>query len=188
MKYLISFIVIGSIFCSSELTAQIKVGDVTLPEKIQAGDTHLLFNGAGIRKKLWWDLYVGGLYLKSKNGNDKGIIHADAPMAIKMHITSTMITGERMEEAIREGFDKSTKGEIAPLTSRIDELITTFREEIKIGDIFDLVYIPGNGVKVYKNEKNAATIQGMDFKKALFGIWLSDDPVDKKLKENMLGL
>jgi hypothetical protein len=160
---------------------------VTLPGQLKAGDQTLILNGAGVREKLWWDLYVGGLYLTKKSQDDNSIINASEPMAVKMHIISSMITSDRMKEAIREGFDKSTDGNPEPIQDKIDQLINTFQEEIKVGDIFDLVYVPDNGVQAYKNGKLAATISGFDFKKALFGIWLSDDPVDKGLKEGMLG-
>jgi hypothetical protein len=30
-------------------------------------------------------------------------------------------------------------------------------------------------------------IDGLDFKRALFGIWLGDKPVQKELKDKMLG-
>ena len=39
----------------------------------------------------------------------------------------------------------------------------------------------------YKNDKELGTIEGMEFKKALFGIWLSNRPADDDLKEAMLG-
>ena len=54
--------------------------------------------------------------------------------------------------------------------------------------MFDITYQPGKGVVAYKNGKEKGTIEGMDFKKALFGIWLSNDPADDDLKEAMLGL
>ena len=50
--------------------------------------------------------------------------------------------------------------------------------------LFDL---PGKGVLTFKNSKLLSTITGLDFKRSLFGIWLSDDPVDDDLKEGMLG-
>jgi hypothetical protein len=31
------------------------------------------------------------------------------------------------------------------------------------------------------------TIKGLDFKKAVFGIWLGEKPADAKLKKGMLG-
>jgi hypothetical protein len=52
--------------------------------------------------------------------------------------------------------------------------------------MFDITYQEA-GVVVYKNKKELGTIQGLNFKKALFGIWLGKDPADSKLKKAMLG-
>ena len=50
-----------------------------------------------------------------------------------------------------------------------------------------MIYTPGSGVAISKNGELKDTIEGIAFKKALFGIWLSDKPADKKLKKAMLG-
>ena len=42
-------------------------------------------------------------------------------------------------------------------------------------------------MNIFKNETLKGKIPGFDFKKALFGIWLSDKPVDETLKKNLLG-
>ena len=46
----------------------------------------------------------------------------------------------------------------------------------------------GPFVDVSKNGKHITSIKGLAFKKAVFGIWLCDDPADDDLKEGMLGL
>ena len=61
------------------------------------------------------------------------------------------------------------------------------REKIKEGDIFEIWYVPGMGVQPFKNGNFQANIEGLDFKKALFGIWLSDKPADASLKKSLLG-
>ncbi|GAA6767582.1 hypothetical protein AAFH68_35310 [Flavobacterium sp. CGRL1] len=54
--------------------------------------------------------------------------------------------------------------------------------------MFVLAYNPlDQNVYVSKNEILKGKIQGFDFKKALFGIWLSDKPVDETLKKHLLG-
>ena len=93
-----------------------------------------------------------------------------------------------MSEAIQEGFEKSLKGNVAPLKAKIDAFIGTFsKEAIKEGDLFLLDYVPGTGLKAFKNGKLITTIEGEDFKKALLGIWLGSDPVDAALKTGLLG-
>ena len=58
--------------------------------------------------------------------------------------------------------------------------------EIKKGDVFTMVNTE-SGVVVYKNNTKKGVIEGNDFKKGLFGIWLSAKPADKNLKKAMLG-
>lgn len=168
--------------------AQVTINDVTLPATMKAGDGTVLLNGGGVRKKLFFKLYVGGLYLSSKSSDANAIINADEAMAVKLQITSGMISSENMSEAITEGFENSTNGNTAPLKSKIDAFVNTFKKsEIVEGNVFDIVYVPGVGVESYKNGKLEGTIEGMDFKKALFGIWLSNKPADEDLKAAMLG-
>ena len=168
--------------------AQVTLNDVTVPGKLKVGDAELVLNGAGIRKKAFFKLYVAGLYAAKKTTNAKELVAADAPVAVRLQITSSMVSSDNMSEAIVEGFGKSTGGNTASLQKRIDTLITAFKKEaITEGNVFELKYVPKKGVETYKNGKLLTTIEGLDFKKALFGIWLSDNPVDADLKKGLMG-
>jgi hypothetical protein len=177
-----------AILLSIGTNAQVTINGVTLPATLKAGDKSVSLNGGGIRKKLFFNLYTGGLYVSKKSSDANAIINADEAMAVRLQITSSVISSENMSEAISEGFEKSTGGKVAPLKSKIDKFIDTFKkEEIVEGNVFDIIYVPGKGVESYKNGKLQGTIEGMDFKKALFGIWLGADPADAGLKAAMLG-
>jgi hypothetical protein len=164
-----------------------EIGGINMPESLKTGQTTLMLNGAGVREKFFMDLYVGGLYLEEKSADPGAIIEADEPMAIRLHIISSMITSKKMEKATREGFENATGGTIGPIKLQIEEFISVFKEEIKEGDIYDLIYVPGKGVQVSKNSEFKSTIGGLPFKKAMFGIWLSNKPAQKSLKKAMLG-
>ncbi len=178
------FIALMSVALTS---AQTEVGGVNLPNSETYQGKTLNLNGAGVREKLWIDLYAGGLYLSNKSSDAAAIIAAKEPMSIKLHIVSKLITSDKMVDAVNEGFEKSTSGNTKPLATEIDKFKSFFMAEIKKNDVFDIVYIPETGVTVYKNDKELGTIEGLDFKKALFGIWLSNKPADDDLKEAMLG-
>ncbi|MFT4545395.1 MAG: hypothetical protein ACI9EQ_001869 [Bacteroidia bacterium] len=181
-------IILAAVSISIPTTAQETYNGVTLPATMKAGDNNISLNGGGIRKKLFFKLYTGGLYLEEKTEDADKIMNADKGMAVKLQITSSMISSENMSEAINEGFGKSTKDNTAPLKDKIAQFVATFgKEEIVEGNVFDIVYVPGKGVESYKNGKLQSTIEGMDFKKALFGIWLCSEPADEDLKEGMLG-
>lgn len=163
------------------------VDGVDVPDTYSAKDTQLTLNGAGIRSKWFLDLYVGGLYVPNKESNAQAIIEADEPQAITLHIISGLITSDKMTSATMEGFEHSTGGDLSAIQSDVEEFLNVFAEEIEDGDVFDLVYLPGEGVQVSKNGEVRATIGDLTFKKALFGIWLSDEPAQEDLKEKMLG-
>jgi hypothetical protein len=170
------------------LTCQaIEIQGVNIPQSISVDQQELILNGAGVRSKFFIKLYVGGLYLKQKGSDPQKIIQADEPMAIRLHIISSMITSERMEDATREGFINSTKGNTGAIKERVDEFVSVFKEKINENDIFDLIYTPGRGTEIHKNNETRAVIEGLDFKQALFGIWLCDKPAQKELKKKMLG-
>lgn len=54
-------------------------------------------------------------------------------------------------------------------------------------DVYDLVYIPAEGVIAYKNKKPHTVTTGLRFKQALFAVWLCDNPIQQGLKKALLG-
>jgi hypothetical protein len=158
-----------------------------LPPRLKIGEQVLIQNGSGARNKSLLQLYVAGLYLPQKSNQAAAIIEADAPMAIRIEITSIFVSQESLVEALNEGLTNSTKGATAPIQNEIAAFRRCFTDSIKKGDVFDIVYLPANGVVVAKNGANKGVIPSLPFKKALFGVWLSDRPADEKLKAALLG-
>lgn len=167
--------------------AQTTVSGVKVDAKLAVDGQNLVLNGAGVREKFFMDMYVGSLYLTKKSTDAKTIMAANEGMAIKLNIVSGMITSDKMISAINEGFENSTNKKTAPLKAKIDKFKGFFKEKINKGDVFIIAYDPTEGVAVYKNGSKKGSIDGLDFKKALFGIWLCDKPADDDLKEAMLG-
>ena len=171
----------------STMALSASIGGHEIPDQLTAADKQLLLNGAGLRDKWMIDLYVGGLYLTEKSSDANTIISADEPMALRLLIVSSRITSENMTEATLEGFGHSLGDKQAAMQPRIDQFLAAFKEQIQEGDVFEMLYLPGDGVAVSKNGKNLDTIEGLDFKSALFGIWLGEEPAQKSLKMGMLG-
>lgn len=168
--------------------AQKEISGVTPAKSIKVGEQNLSFNGAGLREKMFLDLYVGALYLETKTKDANKIMNNDESMAITLDIVSSLITSDKMITAINEGFENATKGKTAPLKEKIQQFKDAFKDEIVKGDRFVIAYTKAGGTSVSKNGKTVKTIPGYDFKKALFGIWFCDEPADEDLKEGMLGL
>ncbi|OIO56475.1 MAG: hypothetical protein AUJ55_08470 [Proteobacteria bacterium CG1_02_64_396] len=165
----------------------VTVADVDFQDRIELANTPLVFNGAGVRNKFFLDIYVAALYLPAPSHSPQTIVVQDAPMAVELHILSTMVTPQRMERGIREGFEDATGGNTTPIAAEIERFLAVFRQGINQGDCFDMGYIPGHGVEIRRNGAWVETIAGLAFKRALFGIWLGADPAQESLKEAMLG-
>ena len=132
-------------------------------------------------------IYESGLYLNSANSNSKEVINDNSAMGIRLDVLSSMLTAESMKKAIDEGFVKSTKDNTQPINDQITQFMATLHQAIEVGDVYEFIYLPEYGVDVLRNSELLDTIAGLEFKKAFFGIWLSDNPVQKSLKKAMLG-
>ena len=181
------FIITLCLFFSANSSYAYTGGGVTLPDKMSVGGKPLMLNGAGLRTKFVLTLYASGLYLGAKNTDANKIINANEPMAIRLKIISGFITAEKMSAATKEGFHNSTGGKVAPLHAQIDQFMGVFKQKIMKGDEFDFIYAPTVGTKIVKNNKEQLVIKSLAFKKALFGIWLSNKPAQGSLKKEMLG-
>jgi len=181
----ISLLLTGALL-SGAVSAK-EVSGVDVAEHILIESTQLQLNGAGVRSKFFIDLYVGSLYLPSTTDNITTIL--DAPTAaVRLNITSGMITSDKMRDAINDGFDDATDGNTAEIQTEIDAFMALFSDEIKEGDQFTLATDKALGVTAYKNGEAQATIEGETFRLALLKIWLGDSPAQGSLKKAMLGI
>ncbi|WP_331775797.1 chalcone isomerase family protein [Sulfurospirillum sp. 1612] len=185
MRYFIIGI-IGISFCFFTALDAKEISGIKIPNTIQ--NPALQLNGAGIRNKFFFDLYVGALYVQHKTHDAHAIIDANNTMEMTLHITSSLISTDKMVSATLEGFENATQGNITPLKKDINTFLHVFHEKIRNGDIYRFLYEPKTGVHIYKNQKLATIIKGLAFKKALFGIWFCDKPAQQSLKQAMLGL
>ena len=151
------------------------------------GKTKLVLNGYGIRDKMWINLYVQALYLTEKTDDPKKILESDETIATRLYVTSSLVTREKLIKAIEEGIEKSYQSELEPLRERMNKFMSFFESVTEKGYV-EFVYSKED-VKTYVfiNDKLTGEIEGLDFRKALFGIWLEDRCVDRTLKKRLLG-
>mgnify|MGYP006425027907 CR=1 FL=1 len=159
---------------------------IRIPDRMAVDSVTLSLNGAGVRSKFFIEVYVACLYLEAPSEDPVAILTADEPQAVTLHITSKLVTREKLAKAARKGMLKATGGDLEPIRAQFERFMRVFDAEVSKGDVFRLVYVPGSGTRVTKNNRNLDTVPGLAFKKALFGIWLSEDPTEQDLKESML--
>ena len=185
MKKLTLFLLLTLGFVSIPFAQTKKYHGVSFFTELKLGDDNLVLNGAGLREKYWMDLYVAALYVPKKTNEAGKVIYNDTEMAIHIKIISNSVTRERFIESVNEGFANTSHGKATK--EDIKKFVGFFNEAIKEGDKINLDYLPGKGVRVTKNGSLKGTIPGLEFKKALFSIWLGTPPVQENLKNEMLG-
>jgi hypothetical protein len=175
------FTVVGlTTFSQTKTVAGVKFATTT-----KVNGKTLDMNGGGLREKYWIDLYVAALYLENKTTDPGKIIYADDEQAIHIKIISGSVTRERFIESVKEGFSNANHGKAT--SEQIKKFIGFFNDDIKEGDRIYLEYTPKEGLVVIKNGTEKGKIEGIEFKKALFSIWLGSTPADSTLKKGMLG-
>lgn len=176
-------------FHSSFAQSQVEIDGVIVPRTINFQNKTLTLNGVGGRSKMWVEVYVQALYLARLSQDAEYIMDSNTEMSIRIHITSSLVSSGKLTRNFNTGFEKSTGDKFNSLKPKIEALKSMLSDEIVKDDVFNLVYNPvDTSVWVYKNDILKGKIPGIEFKKALFGIWLSDKPVDETLKNNLLGI
>lgn len=170
---------------SQAMAAQ--VGGVEVAPQVQYGGKTMVLNGAGLRKKFFFQLYVGSLYLTAKSADANAIINNDAPVHMRLEITSGQVSAEKMKAATLEGFQKVTGGNMAAIQADVDKLLAAIGQGKGEGDIYEFSNVPGSGLHFLLNSKRLEVLTNPALKKALFSIWLSDKAVDATLRNNLLG-
>ena len=181
LKKLLSLLLVFGLFVSLPTYSS------DIPENIEYQGNKLVLNGIGTRIIFFMKVYKGSLYLESKNLDAEKIINNNAPMAIRIDVTSTVIKADVMKKALRDGLEKSTGNNTDSISNGIEQLSSSFNTDVSTGDFYEFIYLPEVGTHVLKNSKLVELIKGIEFKKAFFGIFLSDNPIQKNLKKAMLG-
>lgn len=187
MKQLLLFLSFAFLTQMNHSYSQRTIAGVSFKDKVVTSKGILYFNGAGLREKYTIDLYVSALYLKNQTIDGSKVTNNDEAMSITIVLVSKKVTRDKFTSSVEEGFEKSAGSNLSKLRDRIDEFKELLSESFSIDDKIELIYLPGLGTQVKKNSKLLGTIKGLDFKRALFGIWFGSNPADAGLKDDMLG-
>ncbi|RMG90456.1 MAG: hypothetical protein D6708_08385 [Candidatus Dadabacteria bacterium] len=164
-----------------------ELAGVSLPDTVTVEGQTLKLQGLGLRKKFFFKVYVGALYLATPTSDGNQAARADEPKRITMHFLRD-VGADKLKEAFEDGFFKAAQERLDALRPRIDRFLSLFPEEVEEGQAVSLTYLPGKGTQVEIGGEIKGTIEGRDFMEALWLIWLGDAPADADLKKGMLGI
>jgi hypothetical protein len=166
-----------------------EVAGVKIEDRTRVGDADLALNGAGLRTRLFFQVYAIGLYLPQKSSTPDAILAQPGPKRVAIHMLRD-VGADTFTEALADGIRANhSEAEAKALEPRIKELAAIMAEikEAKKGMALTLDWT-GAGTQLVVDGKPAGRpIAGEDFYRALLRIWLGDKPVQDDLKKALLG-
>ena len=175
---------------SSWNAGALEIAGVKLADEVRVGDVGLQLNGAGIRTKLFFKVYVGALYLPQKQSSAEAIISGEREHRVALHLLREL-SSEKLLNAFNDAIaENHTPAELVALGAQLKQMKQIFDavKEVKTGDVITLDYMPASGTQISVNGTLKGTIIGIAFNAALLKIWLGENPVQGDLKLKLLGL
>lgn len=163
------------------------VAGAEFPHVITVDSATLWLAGAGARKESRLVMYSMGYYVGDPNRTAAELIDVDEMSVIRLEAVSPLITPKRFAKAVTRGFEKATGGRPERFDAEIGQFLAALKDRLQRGEVMELIYTPGVGTKILRNGEPLTVVPGLEFKQALFRIWLGDDPIDVALKEDLLG-
>lgn len=187
MMFIRSFLVLLAVLSFSVQAAD--VHGVKLGETAVVEGSPLVLNGAGVRTKMVFKVYVAALYLKEKKSGADAVLLDSGPKRVSLHFLREL-SAEKLTNAMDEGL--AANNSTADL-SALEVQMKDFRAMIasggavREGNEILLDYVPGAGTAIILNKIEKGVIPGENFNRALLKVWLGEHPVDSALKKALLG-
>jgi hypothetical protein len=164
-----------------------QLAGVSLPDQVTVEGRTLVLNGMGVREAtiLRVHVYVAGLYLEARSSDAARIIAAEETKRLVLSFVRD-VGRDNLVAAWNEGFAKSGGPALSGLRDRLATL-NAWMVDVKGGDTLTFTQVPGKGLGVEVKGQAKGTLEGADFSRALWGIWLGDQPPNPKLKLGLLG-
>ena len=157
-------------------TAQARVlAGVRLPEAISLQGRELLLDHMELKKKLFFELYVWGLYLERTPDSTQQAIAFQGPKQLQLHFRRS-IKREQLMEAFRNFLSNSRALRTAEMRYQ-SELLVQSLQGVHKGDTLLITYLPEMGLLISGEGSRGAMIPGKAFADALFDAWLKENPI-----------
>jgi hypothetical protein len=168
----------------------LEVEGVKLEASSQLGAATLQLNGAGLRTKVFFKVYVAGLYVPQKASSAAQLLAQKGARRVTINMLRN-VDAESFAGALNDGLrDNHTEAQFAAMKPQLDALNANLKAvgEAKKGDVIHFEYLPEAGTQVTVNgQVRGSVIAGEDFFTSVLRIWLGDKPVDANLKKALLG-
>ena len=181
------FATLASTFAS----ATTELAGVKVEETTTVAGVKLQLNGAGIRYKGPFKVYVGDLYTTKKVSSLEELAAAPGPKRLTMTFLREIEAGpfgKLLTRGVEDNVPKSDLSKMVPGLIRMSEIFSV-NKVLMPGETVVLDWIPGTGMVITaKGKVQGEPFKDADFYKGIMSIWFGPVPADFKLKDAMMGV
>ena len=182
---------IAPLLLLSNSACAVEIEGIKLPSRVQIGaaGSDLALNGAGVRSRFIFKVYVAALYLSAPTEDGESILRSDEPRRFVMYLLRDLSAKQinaSIGDALRETLTPAERRPLDARMARFNAIFETMRE-VKEGTRITLDYLPALGTVVSVNSEEKDRIPGRDFNQALLRVWLGERPRDPGLRKALLG-
>jgi hypothetical protein len=167
-------------------TDSIVIEKTSFSKALEVPGARLALEGAGLfRWKYFLKVYAAAHYVGEDAKRQGADADADVPRRLEIAYF-VGISGKDFGKAAEELLaDALSPEQLAPLRERLGQLHRAY-VDVKSGDRYALTYVPNRGTELSLNGHPLALIEGADFARAYFGIWIGRKPIDAGLRDALL--
>ncbi len=154
------------------------------PTAVVAGRPLVRAGSATVRVAGLLPLFDAVLYLADPA--DAGRVLDDVPKRLEIRYRRSISAALLNRAADRALAATLPEAALVPLRERIQRIASLYRD-VGPGDVYELVYRPGRGTDLLRNGEPVGRVDGADFARAYFGIWLHPRSPHAALREGLLG-
>jgi hypothetical protein len=160
------------------------IEDVEFADRLETHGRELVLRGLGLlRYRVVFRAYVAALYLPEDVAPERAL--QDVPKRLEIEYFWAIDAAD-IARAGEEILARNVPPErMEALASRLEQLHALY-EDVEPGDRYALGYVPGRGTELSRNGAVLGTIEGADFARAYFSIWLGEAPIDDSLREQLM--
>lgn len=170
--------------------ATVELSGVKVADPVEVQGSKLALNGAGIRYKAIFKVYVAGLYLDKRASTPEEVYATPGPKRISITLLREIDSNELGKNFTRGLEDNTPRGDMAKLIPALIRMGQIFSDQKKLlpGENFTIDWIPDSGTVVtVKGKAQGEPFKEIEFFNAMLRIWLGPQPADGKLKDALLG-
>ncbi|OJX34275.1 MAG: hypothetical protein BGO74_01335 [Burkholderiales bacterium 68-12] len=171
--------------------AAVEIAGVKVEDAITVAGTKLQLNGAGIRYKGPFKVYVGDLYTTRPVKSLDELIAAPGPKRLSMTFLREINSaefGKLLTRGIEDNVSRQEISKIIPGMIKMGDIFAANKSFVP-GDVCALEWDPAKGLSIWaKGKLQSEPFQDPAFFRALMSIWFGQSPADWKLKEELLGI